>query len=88
LFLDASVLLAAAGSQRGASHALFDQAAKPGWGWLSSPYAINQALRNLPKLRTRATKEWLRLRRQLHLADDVVSLDRPVVFPAAKDRPV
>ena len=60
LFLDTSVLLAAAGSVNGASHALFSLAAKQGWALLSSPYAVNEVLRNLPKLRTSATNEWLR----------------------------
>jgi predicted nucleic acid-binding protein len=88
LFLDTSVLLAAAGSMSGASRAVFDHAAKQGWVLFSSPYAINEVLRNLPKLRTSATNEWLRLRPQLILADDVVSLDRPAVFAASKDRPI
>lgn len=88
LFLDASVLLAAAGSVNGASHALFDHAAKQSWVLLSSPYAVNEVLRNLPKLRTSATNEWLRLRPQLTLTDDVVSSDRPAVFAASKDRPI
>jgi predicted nucleic acid-binding protein len=88
LFLDTSVLLAAAGSQSGASRALFDHAAKQAWQLFSSPYALNEVLRNLPKLRTAAANEWLRLRPRLTLADDVVSLDRPVVFAAGKDRPI
>jgi hypothetical protein len=54
----------------------------------SSPYALNEVLRNLPKLPPGATTEWLRLRSQLSLVDDVVSLDRPVIFAASKDRPI
>jgi predicted nucleic acid-binding protein len=88
LFLDTSVLLAAAGSVSGASHALFDNAANQGWVLFSSPYAVNEVLRNLPKLRVSATNEWLRLRPELTLADDVLSLDRPAVFAASKDRPI
>ena len=34
------------------------------------------------------TAEWLRLRPQLVIVDDVVSLDRALVFPVSKDRPV
>ena len=88
LFLDASVLLAAAGSESGASHALFYHAAHQGWVLLSSPYALYEVLRNLPKLKTSATQEWLRLRPQLTVTDDVMSLDRPAVFAASKDRPI
>ncbi len=88
LFLDASILLAAAGSASGASHALFGYASARGWMLVSSPYAVNEVLRNLPKLPVGATSEWLRLRWRVSLADDVVSLDRPTIFGASKDRPI
>ena len=88
LFLDASVLLAAAGSTQGASRAIFTYAAAQKWSLISSPYALNEVLRNLGKLPTPATADWLRLRLQLAVVDDVVALDRPVVFAASKDRPI
>ena len=59
LFLDASVLLAAAGSATGSSRALFLHAAAQKWLLASSPYALNEVLRNLPKLPPNATTEWL-----------------------------
>ena len=88
LFLDTSVLLAAAGSATGSSRALFLHDAAQKWMLASSPYALNEVLRNLPKLPPNATTEWLRLRAQLAVVDDVVSLDRPVIFAASKDRPI
>ncbi|MBI4026176.1 MAG: PIN domain-containing protein [Verrucomicrobia bacterium] len=88
LFLDASVLLAAAGSANGSSHALFSYAATQGWALVCSPYALNEVLRNLSKLPASATTEWLRLRPQVTVVDDVVSMDRPVVFASRKDRPI
>jgi len=88
LFLDTSVLLAAAGSANGSSRALFSYAATQGWILICSPYALNEALRNLPKLAVSATMEWLRLRPQVTVVDDVVSLDWPVVFAASKDKPI
>ncbi len=88
LFLDASVLLAAAGSSTGASRAIFSYAPGQHWSLVSSPYAINEVLRNLAKLPGNATTDWLRLRLQLVVVDDVVSLDKPVVFAASKDRPI
>ena len=88
LFLDASVLLAAAGSRNGSSLAVFSYAYAQRWELLSSPYALNEVLRNLPKLPSRATTQWLRLRPQITVVDDVVSLDRPVIFAASKDRPI
>lgn len=45
-------------------------------------------MRNLPKLPPTATAEWSRLRPRLVIVDDVVSLDRALVFLARKDKPV
>ena len=88
LFLDASVMLAAAGSANGASRAIFAEAQDRGWKLMSSPWALEEVLRNLPKLPVNATTHWCRLRPQLTVVDDVVSLDRPVIFAASKDRPI
>ena len=88
LFLDASVMLAAAGSGYGSSRAVFSGATACGWSLVSSPYALNEVLRNLPKLPPVATSEWVRLRPQITVVDDVVSLNRPVIFAASKDRPI
>jgi predicted nucleic acid-binding protein len=88
LFLDTSVLLAACGSAQGSSRALFGYAAAQGWELLASPWVAGEVMRNLVKFPTAATAEWLRLRRQLVLVDDIVSLDRALVFPVSKDRPV
>ena len=88
LFLDSSVLLAACGSAKGASRAVFHLAPTAGWTLLSSSYVVNEVLRNLPNLPGAATAAWIGLRRQLILVDDVVTLDRPVIFSASKDRPI
>jgi hypothetical protein len=55
---------------------------------MTSPYALSEVTRNLVKLPAMATAEWVRFREQLKIVDDVVSLDRPVVFSASKDRPI
>jgi predicted nucleic acid-binding protein len=88
IFLDTSVLLAASGSATGASREIFHRAASNGWTLIVTPYAIEEVLRNLADLPGAATAEWARLRPALVLMDDVVTLDRPVVFEAAKDRPI
>ena len=88
LFADASMLLAAAGSEIGASHAIFDLSQQQGWEIISSPYALDETEKNLKKLPATATKRWTRLRPQLTLVDDIVVLDRPSVFMAAKDHPI
>jgi len=88
LFLDTSVLLSAAGSARGASREIFRLAAGNGWLLLATPYVVEEVVRNLPTFSIEASTEWIRLRQQIMLLDDVVTLDRPAVFPAGKDRPI
>lgn len=88
LFLDTSVLLAACGSLRGSSRAIFDFAPANGWTLMASPWVVTEVVRNLRKFPLVATHDWLRIRPQLTLVDDVVSINRVVVFPVSKDRPV
>ena len=88
LFLDTSVLLAACGSEHGASNYLFRVAAGQAWALIASPYVVEEVLRNLPELPFEAAGRWSRLRAELRIVDDVLTIDRPAVFPAAKDRPV
>ena len=88
LFLDTSVLLSACASPRGASREIFRLAALNGWLLLTTPYVVDEVLRNLPSFPADASAEWVRLRQQLALMNDVLTLDRPSVFPAGKDRPV
>jgi hypothetical protein len=88
LFLDTSVLLAASESATGASREIFRRASANGWILISTPYALEEALRNLPDLSPSASAEWARLRPALLVMDDVLTLDRPAVFHAGKDRPI
>ncbi|MFL5342521.1 MAG: hypothetical protein ACJ8F7_20435 [Gemmataceae bacterium] len=88
LFLDSSVLLAACGSDRGASRAVFLRAAKSDWTLLTIPYVLEEVLANLPKLPAGATANWARLRPELAVMDNVLTLDRAAIFEPAKDRPI
>jgi predicted nucleic acid-binding protein len=88
LFLDTSVLLAASGSASGASREIFRRASPNGWILVATPYTIEEVLRNLPGLPPSATADWARLRPALVLMDDVLTLDRPVVFEEGKDLPI
>jgi hypothetical protein len=88
LFLDTSVLLAACGSLTGASSEIFLRAPANGWILITIPYAIEEVLRNLPDFPSSASSNWARLRPGLLVMDDVLTLDRPAVFPARKDRPI
>jgi predicted nucleic acid-binding protein len=88
IFLDTSVLLAACRSQSGASRAILDTAAKQGWKLIASPWVRNEVEKNLSKFPFESTATWVGLRSRISLVDDVVSIDRALVFPASKDRPV
>ena len=55
---------------------------------MTTPYVVEEVFRNLSHLPSTASVDWVRLRQELSLMDDVLTLDRPAVFTAAKDRPV
>jgi predicted nucleic acid-binding protein len=89
LFLDASVLLTACGRPAGGSHAVCDLAARQGWRLLTSNYVVQETEKNVRlRLPSETQGEWKRLKPLLEMMTDVVTFDWPVVFPAAKNRPV
>ena len=88
LFLDTSVLLAACGSRKGASQEIFRRAPKQPWTLVTVPYVLEEVARNLKNLAPEASADWVRLRHQLTIEDNVLSLDRPAIFAPAKDRPI
>ncbi|HUD48657.1 MAG TPA: hypothetical protein VMR33_17625 [Candidatus Baltobacteraceae bacterium] len=88
LFPDTSVLLAACGSMTGASREIFRRASANGWVLVTTPYVIEEVLRNLPDFPPSASANWARLRPSLLVMEDVLTLGLPVVFPAGKDKPI
>lgn len=89
LFLDSSALLAAAGSGRGASRFVITEAAAHNWEPVSSDYCAEETRRNLPKLGPAAAKAWkTQIAPRIRFVLTTVALDKPLVFPKAKDRPV
>ena len=88
IFLDTSVLLAASCSTNGASREIFRRERTNKWILVTTPYVMEEALRNLGKFPLSASAEWGRLQPALLIMDNVLTLDRPSVFTAAKDRPV
>jgi hypothetical protein len=89
LFLDTSVLLAASGSGKGASRFLIVEAATRGWELISSDYCDEETRRNLSKVGRAAPIAWRRtVRPRLRFVRSNLALDKPLVFPKAKDRPV
>jgi predicted nucleic acid-binding protein len=88
LFLDSSVLIAAAASAEGASREVFHRASTRDWRLITTPYAVAEVTRNLAGFASPVTVAWLRLRPRLDLVDDVLTIDKPAVFPVNKDRPI
>ena len=88
IFLDTSVLLAACRSVTGASREIFRLASAQGWVLIATPYVVEEVLRNLVDFPPAASAEWAKLRADLLVMDDVLTLDRPVVFSVSKDRPI
>jgi predicted nucleic acid-binding protein len=89
VFLDTSVLLAAAGSASGASRHLLLNAQKHGLALLSSPYCVAETNQNIAKLGHLAAGHWSTIVLPgLSIVQDCTTLDRPLVFNVAKDRPV
>ena len=88
LFLDSSVMIAGAASAEGASRSVFLLAGARDWRLVTTPYAVAETVRNLAAFPASVTTAWLRLRSQLVLVDDVLTIDKPAVFPVEKDRPI
>jgi len=88
IFLDTSVLLAACRSKSGASRAILDLAPKQGWKIIVSPWVRDEVEKNLSKFPFESAATWVALRSRISIVDDVVSIDKALVFPASKDRPV
>ncbi len=82
LFLDTSVLLSACGSEKGASREIFRLASAKNWTLVATPYVIQEVSKNLQKLGDEASGTWAQLQIGLVILEDVVTLDRPVMFGA------
>jgi hypothetical protein len=55
---------------------------------ITTGYVVEEVLRNLPDFPPPVSSEWVRLGSELLLMEDVITLDRPAVFSARKDRPI
>ena len=89
IFLDTSVLLAAAGSSGGASRAIFDFGFDQQWDLATSLYCVEEVNRNLGKLPVVATGEWrARLQPRLMIVRETLVHDRPLLFTKTKDKPI
>jgi len=55
---------------------------------IATPYVMDEVQRNLPNLPPAAAETRESLRPALILTTDILTLDRPVIFGASKDRPI
>ena len=88
LFLDSSFLLAACGSAAGASREIFRSAGSNGWTLIATAYVLEEVSRNLADFPAPVIDDWAQLNSSLSVVKDVVTLDRPHLLQAAKDRPI
>ncbi len=89
LFLDSSVLLAAAGSATGASRFVVDNAAPQDWTLLTAAYCIEEAQRNTWRVGPNAAEVLGGIIvPRLTVVPTELAFDKALVFPKAKDRPV
>lgn len=89
LFLDTTVLLAACGSSQGSSHAIiFEYASWNKWKLISSPYCFAEVQKNLTKLPQKTWPQWQKIQPLLISAPDVVTLNKPSLLSAGKDKPI
>ena len=89
LFIDTSVLLAAAGSENGASCFLFEQAPIRGWVLVTTHYCLEEAQRNVAKVGRKASATLNEsLLPKLVFVPTELAFDKVLVFPKAKDRPI
>jgi predicted nucleic acid-binding protein len=89
LFIDTRVLLAAAGSENGASGFVLEQASVRGWALITNHYCLEEAQRNVAKVgRKASTTLKVLLASKLDLVPTELTFDKVLVFPRAKDRPV
>ena len=75
LFLDTSVLLAACGSEKGASREVCRLAPLNDWTLIATPYVLHETERNLPKLPAAVVALWNTLQPELLICDDVLTLN-------------
>jgi predicted nucleic acid-binding protein len=89
LFIDTSVLLAAAGSENGASRFIIEQANDREWVLITTHYCLEEAQRNIAKVGRKASTTLNgSLVPNLAFVPTELTFDKVLVFPKAKYRPV
>lgn len=89
VFLDTSVLLSASASAKGASRFVLEEAGKQSWELISSYYCHEETCRNISKMGDSAVEYFRKsVEKAVQWHSDIVTSEKVVVFPKAKDKPV
>jgi predicted nucleic acid-binding protein len=88
LFLDSSVLLSAAGSEKSLSRLIVTIADEWDWELVTAFYCRNETNRNIGKFPPKAAKIWKTLQADLSFTPNALTSTRPLLLTASKDKPV
>ena len=88
LFLDSSVLLSAAGSERSLSRLILTFAGEWGWELVTAFYCRDETNRNVCKFGPKAEIKWKSMQSELLLLPNALTSRRPLLLAASKDKPV
>lgn len=65
-----------------------DLAPANGWRLLTTPFGVEETVRNLQQLSNEASEYWEGKRSAIVLAEDILTLEWPAIFQPAKDKPI
>lgn len=88
LFLDSSVLLSAAGSEKSLSSLIVTIAGDLEWELVTAFYCRDETCRNIGKFPPKASKTWRDLQSDLSITPNALTSNRPLLLSASKDKPV
>ena len=88
LFLDSSVLLSAAGSEKSLSRLIVTIADAWRWEIVTATYCRDETNRNIRKFSPKAAKTWEALQDDLTFTANALTSNRPLLLTASKDKPV
>lgn len=88
LFLDSSILLSVAGSEKSLSRLIVKIAGEWGWDLVTAFYCRDESNRNIVKFPPKAAKAWKALQDDLSFTPNALTSNRPLILSASKDKPV
>jgi predicted nucleic acid-binding protein len=88
LFLDSSVLLSAASSEKSLSRFIVTLATSKGWELITAAYCRDEVNRNIVKFGADAIPKWEMLTTRLKFTPNALTSKGPLLLTASKDKPV